>query len=68
MRYSELFAITKLLGDIRMNREVEVDLNTKIDLAEVENVFGNIITDIDKQKTKSNEDIMIYQIRIEVKK
>ena len=68
MRYSELFAMVDLLHDIRMGREIKVNPNTKIDLAEVENVFRNVIVDIDKQKIKSNEDIMIYQLRIEVKK
>ena len=68
MRYSELFAVTDLLNDIRMDREVKVHPDTKIDLASVENVFKNIITDIDKQKIKSREEVMIYQLRIEVKK
>ena len=68
MTYGELSTVTDLLDDIRMGRKIEVNHNTKIDLAEVENVFRNIMTDIDKQKRKSNEDIMIYQVRIEVKK
>jgi len=57
-----------LLHDIRMGKEIKPDYDTKVDLTEVENVFRNIITDIDKQKIKSNEDIMVYQLRIEVKK
>lgn len=68
MRYSELFAVTDLLHDIRMGKEIKPNPDTKIDLAEVENVFKNIITDINKQKVKSNEDIIVYQLRIEVKK
>ena len=68
MRYSELSAMTDLLHDIRMGKEIKVQHDTKIRLVEVENVFINIIADIDKQKVKSNEDVMVYQLRIEVKK
>lgn len=68
MRYSELFAVTDLLNDIRKDREIKVNGNTKINLAEAENVFRNIISDINKHKEKSNEDVMTYQLRIEVKK
>lgn len=66
MRYSELFAITDLLNDIRQGREIKIHDNTKIDLAEVENVFRNVIADIDKAKVKSKDDVMYYQMRIEV--
>lgn len=39
MTYKELFAVTDLLNDIRMNREIKIHANTKVDLAEAENYF-----------------------------
>lgn len=68
MEYSELFAVTDLLRDVREGKEIKVDDNTKIDLAEVENVFKNILLDIDKKKVGSNEEIIYYRLTIEVKK
>lgn len=68
MRYSGLFAVTDLLSDVRQGKEIKPHHDTKVELATVENYFKNLIADIDKQKVKSNEDIMIYQLRIEVKK
>ena len=68
MKYSGLFAVTDLLNDIREGREIKINHNTKIDLAAVENHFKNIIADINKEKIKSNKDVMTYQLRIEVKK
>ena len=68
MKYSGLFAVTDLLNDIGEGREIKINHNTKIDLAAVGNHFKNIIADINKEKIKSNKDVMIYQLRIEVKK
>lgn len=68
MTYKELFAVTDLLNDIRMGREIKIHANTKVDLAEAENVFKNIIADIDKAKVKSREPVMVYQLRIFVNK
>jgi len=68
MTYKELFAVTDLLNDIREGREIKIHPDTKIDLAEAENVFKNIISDIDKQKKKSNEKVMFYKLAIEVNK
>jgi len=68
MRYSELFAVTDLLSDVRQGKEIKLHHDTKIDLAEVENFFKNLIADIDKKKVKSNEEIMHYRLTIEVKK
>ena len=68
MTYRELFAITDLLNDIREGREIKIHHDTKIDLAEMENYFKNLIADIDKKKIKSNEDVMFYRLSIEVNK
>lgn len=68
MRYSELFAVTDLLSDVRQGKEIKPHHNTKIDLAEVENYFENLIADIDKKKVGSGEEVMFYRLRIEVKK
>lgn len=68
MRYSELFAVTDLLNDTRQGREIKIHDDTKVDLAEAENYFKNIISDVNKKKVKSNEDIMYYRLAIEVNK
>lgn len=68
MTYKELFAMTDLLNDIREGREIKINNNTKVDLAEVENYFKNIISDINKKKVKSKEEIMYYRLAIEVNK
>jgi len=68
MTYSELFAITDLLNDIREGRELKINHNTKVDLAEVENYFKNLIADVDKKKVKSKEPVMFYKLAIEVNK
>ena len=68
MTYRELFAVADLLNDIREGREIKIHHDTRVDLAEAENVFKNIISDIDKQKKRSNEDVMYYKLAIEVNK
>ena len=68
MTYKELFAVTDLLNDIRQGREIKVNNNTKVDLAEVENYFKNLISHINKQKVKSKEPVMYYRLAIEVNK
>ena len=68
MKYSELYLTKELLDDVIAGKEIKADLNTKIDLAEVRDHFNNLILDIDKQKRKSNEDVMVYRLAIEVKK
>jgi len=66
MTYKELFAVTDLLNDIREGREIKINNNTRVDLAEVENYFKNIISDIDKKKTRSKDPVMYYRLAIEV--
>lgn len=68
MKYSGLFAITDLLSDVRLGREIKVDPRTRLGLAEVENYFKNIIADIDKDKVKNDRETMVYRLMIEVKK
>lgn len=68
MTYKELFAVTDLLNDIRMGREIKIHNNTKVDLAEAENYFKNVLADIDKQKAKKAMDIIAYKLTIEVNK
>jgi len=68
MTYKELFAVTDLLNDIREGREIKINNNTRVDLAEVENYFKNLIADINKKKLKSKEPIMYYKLAIEVNK
>jgi len=68
MTYKELFAVTDLLNDIREDREIKIHNNTRVDLAEVENYFKNIIADIDKKRVKSKEPVMFYRLAIEVNK
>jgi len=68
MTYRELFAVADLLNDIREGREIKIHPETKIDLAAAENHFKNIISDIDKQKKKSDEKVMYYKLAIEVNK
>ena len=68
MTYKELFAVTDLLNDIREGREIKIHHDTRVDLAEVENYFKNLIADIDKKKIKSKEPVMFYRLAIEVNK
>jgi len=68
MTYRELFAVTDLLNDIREGREIKINHDTRVDLAEVENYFKNLIADIDKKKRKSREKVMYYKLAIEVNK
>jgi len=68
MTYKELFAVTDLLNDIREGQEIKIRHDTKVDLAEVENYFKNLIADIDKKKVKSKEPVMYYRLAIEVNK
>ena len=68
MTYKELFAVTDLLNDIREGREIKINNNTRVDLAEVENYFKNLIADIDKKKVRSKDPIMYYRLAIEVNK
>ena len=68
MTYKELFAVTDLLNDIRQGREIKVNNNTKVDLAEAENYFKNVISHINKQKVKSKEPVMYYRLAIEINK
>lgn len=68
MTYKELFAVTDLLNDIRMNREIKIHHETKVDLAEVENYFKNVLADVDRQKAKKAMDIIAYKMIIEVNK
>jgi len=68
MTYKELFAVTDLLNDVREDREIKIHHDTKVDLAEVENYFKNLIADIDKKKVRSKEPVMYYRLAIEVNK
>ena len=68
MTYRELFAVTDLLNDIREGKEIKIHHDTRVDLAEVENYFKNLIADIDKKKKRSNEKVMYYKLAIEVNK
>ena len=68
MTYKELFAITDLLNDIRLGREIKINNNTRVDLMAMENHFKNLIADIDKKKVKSKEPVMYYRLAIEVNK
>ena len=68
MTYGEIFAVTDLLSDVRQGKEIKPHHNTKIDLASVEDYFKNLLTHIDKTKTKSNADVIYFKLRVEVKK
>lgn len=68
MTCKEIFVLTELLSDIREGREISIDHNAKIDLAELENYFKNMLSDIDRQKTKSKEPVMYYRLAVEVNK
>ena len=68
MTYKELFVLTELLNDIKAGREIKPDNDTKVDLAEVENYFSNVLADVDKSKVGSNKDVMVYRLAIEVNK
>ena len=56
------------LVDIRVGRGIKINSNTKIDLAEAENYFKNLIADINKKKARSKEEVMYYRLAIEVNK
>ncbi len=68
MTYKGLFAVTDLLNDIREGREIKINHRTKIDLAEIENYFKNLIADIDRKKVRSRDPVMYYRLAIEVNK
>jgi len=68
MTYKELFAVTELISDICDGREIKVNNDTKVDLAEAGNLFSNILIDINKKKIKSKEPVMYYRLAIEVNK
>jgi len=68
MTYKELFAVTDLLNDIREGREIKINNDTRVDLAAAENHFKNIISDINRRKTKSKEPVMYYRLAIAVNK
>ncbi len=68
MTNKELFAVTDLLNDIREGREIKINNSTRVDLAEAENYFKNLIADINKKKVKSKEPVMFYRLAIEVNK
>ena len=68
MTYKEIFAVTDLLHDIRLGREIKINNNTRVDLAEAENYFKNLIADIDRKKVKNKEPVMYYRLAIEVNK
>ncbi len=68
MTYKELFAITDLLNDIRLGREIKIRHATRVDLAAAENYFKNLIADIDKKKVKNKEPVIYYRLAIEVNK
>ena len=68
MTYKELFAVTELISDICDGREIKVNNNTKVDLAEAGNLFSNILIDVNKKKVKSKEPVMYYRLAIEVNK
>lgn len=66
MTYKELFAVADVLNDICQGRELKVNHNTKIDLGAAGDYFKNVISDIDKKKARTKEDIMHYRLSIEV--
>ena len=66
MTYKELFAVADTLNDICQGREVKVNHNTKVDLESAGNYFKNVISDIDKKKARTKEDVMHYRLSIEV--
>jgi len=68
MTYTELFAVTDLLNDVREGREIKINNNTRVDLMSAENYFKNLIADVDKKRVKSKEPVMYYQLAIEVDK
>lgn len=68
MTYTELFLLKELLTEIKEGKEIKIDHSTKVMLAEPENYFKNMLSDIDRQKIKSNEPVMYYKLAIEVNK
>ena len=68
MTYKELFAVTELISDICDGREIKVNNDIKVDLAEAGNLFSNILIDVNKKKVKSKEPVMYYRLAIEVNK
>ena len=68
MTYKELFAVAEVLDDIYQGKEIEIDHETKIDLGSAGNYFKNVISDIDKKKARTKENIMHYRLSVEVNK
>lgn len=68
MTYKELFAVSEVLNDIYQGKEIEIDHETKIDLGAAGDYFKNVISDIDKKKARTREDVMHYRLSIEVNK
>lgn len=68
MEYRALFAVADVLNDICQGREVKVNHNTKVDLESAGDYFKNVISDIDKKKARTKEDVMHYRLSIEVNK
>ena len=66
MTYKELFAVAEILDDIYQGKKIEIDHRTKIDLGSAGNYFKNVITDIDKKRERTREDIMHYRLTIEI--
>ena len=66
MTYKEIFAVADVLNDICKGREIKVNPDTKIDLGSAGNYFKNVISDIDKKKARTKEDVMHYRLSIEV--
>ena len=66
MTYKELFAVADVLNDICQGKELKVNHNTKIDLGAAGNYFKNVISDIDKKRARTKEDVMHYRLTIEV--
>jgi hypothetical protein len=70
MTYRQLVLTKGLLESIRDGdgEGFTIDNDERVDNDEVINYLSNLILDIDKAKIKSNNDIMTYQMRIEVNK
>lgn len=68
MEYRALFAVADVLNDICKGREIKVNHNTKVDLESAGDYFKNIISDIDKKKARTKENVMHYRLSIEVNK
>uniref|UniRef100_A0A6H1ZWK7 Uncharacterized protein n=1 Tax=viral metagenome TaxID=1070528 RepID=A0A6H1ZWK7_9ZZZZ len=70
MTYNQLILATELLKAVRDGdgEGFTIEDDEKIDIVDVINYFINIKLDIDKQKAKSKEPIIYYQLAIEVNK